>query len=155
MLKLKKILVPVDFSKEAELALEWAVKLAKEEREATIYLLRVLAWIPITEPGSVDITRIVEAERDVAKKKLEAWRRKIPPPLSSEGIIVDGNLVREIVATCEKNGIDLVVMTTHGRHGLKRLAHPNVSEQVVRDAPCPVLVLHLTPKMRRVAKAAA
>lgn len=118
MMRLKRILVPVDFSKEAELAFEWAVRLGKEEQEAAIYLLHILSPTSIMEGGF---------EVDALAK--EQWG-------SADG----------------KEDVDPAVMTTHGRHGLSRMVHPNLIEKVVRVAPCPVLVLHLNPKMEALAK---
>jgi nucleotide-binding universal stress UspA family protein len=151
MMQLKKILVPKDFSKEAELAVEWAVKLGREEKEATIYLVHILPLGPVVEGGIV-IEEVIQAEWDNAKERLEEWRRKIPPPLSSIALIGKADPVREISWVCNEHNIDLVVMTTQGRHGLSRLVRPNLSEKVVREAPCPVLVLHLNPKMEAIAK---
>jgi nucleotide-binding universal stress UspA family protein len=74
MMKLKKILVPVDFSKEAELAVEWAVKLGKEERNAVIFLLHVLLPTPTTESG-FEVEKVVEAEWENAEELVEDWRR--------------------------------------------------------------------------------
>jgi nucleotide-binding universal stress UspA family protein len=142
---MKKILVPVDFSKEAELAIEWAVNLAKEEKDAVIWLLHILPAVPIVEAGLV-IERLIEIEWDNAKQHLEQWQRKVPPPLSSSVVIGKGDPLWEIAELCRREDIDLVVMTTHGRRGLSRMAHPNLSERVVRVAPCPVLVLHLNSK---------
>jgi nucleotide-binding universal stress UspA family protein len=149
MLKLKKILVPVDFSEESKLAVEWAVKLGKEENESIVYLFHALPLFPMADFGA-DVGRIVESEWNNAKDQLQKWGRKIPPPLSSEVILVQGNAVEGIKSACERNDIDLVVMTTHGRHGLKRIIDPNISEQVARTATCPVLVLHLNSKMKAV-----
>jgi nucleotide-binding universal stress UspA family protein len=64
----------------------------------------------------------------------------------------EGDLAGEVVYLCGKEKIDLVVMTTHGRQGLTRIVHPNLSEKIVRTAPCPVLVLHLNPRTEKAVK---
>lgn len=152
MMRLKKILVPIDFSKEAELAIEWAVKLAKEEKEGTIILLHNLAPIIMLPESGYEVGRLIEDRLKQAKEDLEAWQEKIPPPLTSVAYCAQGELVEEVVNVCNKDDVDLVVMTTQGRHGISRVVHPNVTEKVVRTAPCPVLVLHLNPKMEALAK---
>ncbi|MCG3203680.1 MAG: putative universal stress protein [Elusimicrobia bacterium] len=152
MMRLKKILVPVDFSKEAELAVKWAVKLAKEENKSTIYLLNVLYPIAYVPEVGYDIENIVKDQIREAKEKLKKWQKIIPPQLISKTLCVEGDLAKIVQILCEKENIDLVVMTTRGRRGLSRVAHPNVSEKIVRTAPCPVLVLHLNPKMEMLAK---
>ncbi len=59
-----------------------------------------------------------------------------------------------VTTLCSKHDVDLVVMATWGRHGLQRVVHPDVTEKVVRSAPCPVLVLHRNPKMEVLAQMA-
>ena len=154
MMRLRKILVPVDFSDESELAVEWAVKLGREEAEATIYLLNVLVPVPVME-GGMKVDSVVRAERRNARGRLEEWRRHVPPPLTSNVKVGEFGIVEDVLETCAAEDIDLVVMTTHGRRGLSRLAHPNLTERIVREAPCPVLVLHLNPKMEALAKQGA
>ncbi len=146
MMGLKKILVPIDFSKEAKLALEWAIKLGREENSATLCLLHVMPPVPITE-REYETTEIVRLEWENAKKQLEEWRRKIQPPLSSITIVWKGNPAQKISEVCQQENIDLVVMTTQARHGLSRMAHPNLSEKIVRTVSCPVLVLHLNKEL--------
>ncbi len=50
-----------------------------------------------------------------------------------------------IVRAASELGVDLIVMVTHGRHGIEHLLLGSVTEHVIREAPCPVLVLHSTP----------
>lgn len=145
MMRLRRILVPVDFTRESELAVEWAVRLGREESGATIFLLHVLLPTPVIE-GGFEVEQILEKEWEIAQDQVDELRGKIPPPLSSVALVAKGEESYEIANVCEKENIDLVIMTTHGRHGLSRLVHPNVSEKVVRNAPCPVLVLHLNAK---------
>ena len=150
MMKLKKILVPVDFSKEAEFALEWAIKLGKEEPKATLYLLHSLDPLPVGELG-LGSDRLIQSLLDNAKQELDIWKKKVPFPLSVVTSVVMMDAVHEIGLICERETIDLIVMTTKGRQGLSRLVHPNMSEKVVRTAPCPVLVLHLNEKTANMA----
>jgi nucleotide-binding universal stress UspA family protein len=154
MMRLKNILVPVDFSKESELAVEWAVKLAREENDATLYLLHTFPPV-VVGPDLMYNAEMVDLQRKQLKEHLESWRRKVPPPLSSVTLYTEGDLVTDICAVCNNENIDLVVMTTHGRRGLSRVAHPNATEKVVRLAPCPVLALHLSSKMQETAKTTA
>jgi nucleotide-binding universal stress UspA family protein len=51
----------------------------------------------------------------------------------------------EILATAEQTKADLIVMGTHGRHGVGRALLGSVAEKVVRAAPCPVLTVHVSP----------
>lgn len=142
MLKIKKILVPVDFSKEADYSLMWALKLAKEQKRSEIHFLYVVAPIPVVPEAGIDVQAVLKGEVDRAKRTLVRWQDKCPRSLRTKTTVKVGDLVQEIKDVCRREKVNLVVMTTHGRHGLSRLFHPNVSEKVVREAPCPVLVFH-------------
>ncbi len=142
MMKLKNILVPIDFSKEAALAVEWAVKLAKEEKKSTVFLLHVITPIPIVPEAGIDVQSVLKSEMEQAERQVKTWKKKIPHPFQVVTDVVVGDMADEVRDYCGKNKINLVVMTTHGRRGLSRMIHPNTSEKVVRLAPCPVLVLH-------------
>lgn len=61
--------------------------------------------------------------------------------------MAEGSPKRSIVATAESLKVDLVVVATHGRTGLARMALGSVAEAVVRSAPCSVLVVR--PDARR------
>ncbi len=56
-----------------------------------------------------------------------------------------GEPAKEIVELADEENADLIVVATHGYHGIRRLWHACVSEHVVRDAHCPVLVMR--PKL--------
>jgi nucleotide-binding universal stress UspA family protein len=156
MMRIRKIIVPVDFSDESALALEWAVRLAKEEPDGTLFLVHVLPNAPVfPDPFSAVAwtpAAMAELARDV-DERLTDLQARIPPPLTSKAIRVSGPFPDAVCAVAAREGADLVVMTTHGRHGLKRVLHPNATEAVVRNAGCPVLVLHLNPAQNEMAKA--
>ncbi len=145
MMDLNRILVPIDFSPEAELAIDWAAKFGNERKKSTIYLLHVIIPLPVFE-GGYSIEKVIQAEWDSARERLNQWCKKIPAPMKAVPLIGKGDPAQEIAWSCVEKNIDLVVMTTRGRRGLPRLVHPNLSEKVVRDAPCPVLVLHMNNK---------
>ncbi len=141
MLKVLRILVPVDFTKESALALEWAEVVAAKKRGATIYLLHVM---PPT--ASSFGTVAYKAEQEAIDKKLLEARKEIPEDILSFGILKQGKIPAVIAQVCEEKDIDLVVMTTRGRRGLKHFLPESVTEDTVRLAACPVLVLHLNTK---------
>lgn len=163
MLEPKRILLPIDFSEESLLALDWAVMLAKKDKGATLYLLYILPQDPGTIPDRLNVENFYEpdvvsrklqadflkANEEAARKSLESWQKKIPPPLSSKLLISRGNITQEVVRLCDEEDIDLIVITTHGRRGISRLFEGSVSEQISRLAPCPVLVLHLNKSTQR------
>ena len=153
MFKAKKILVPIDFSKESELALEWAVMTAKENPDSSIELLHVLPNLIMTggpESMGIDYVSIYEKEEKASKTKLRRIEREIPGGIAAVCAVSRGSIAEEVEKLCKRESIDLVVMTTHGRKGLSHLLHGSTTEETARLAPCPVLVLHLNEITREV-----
>ena len=82
-------------------------------------------------------------ERKAALAKLSHWERTVPNFIDSFAVIGHGGVADEVSRVCREKKIDLVITMTHGRQGVSRLLHGNLAEEMVRLAPCPVLVLHL------------
>jgi len=57
-------------------------------------------------------------------------------------VIEEGEAAAAICKEAEARGVDVIVVGSHGRTGVKRLFFGSVSERVVRHAHCPVLVIH-------------
>jgi nucleotide-binding universal stress UspA family protein len=143
MFNAKRILVPMDFSDEAMLALNWAVLLAKQNLGVTLYPTYVASAIP--DPVALDVGRgaYKTATKDWMQEKMKVLEKGLPKDVSCKSLYASGNPAEEIVKFCAQKKIDLVITTTHGRKGISHLLHGSVAEQIVRTAPCPVLVLHL------------
>jgi universal stress protein A len=140
VLKLKSILVPMDFSKISEKALEYAVPLAKQFG-AKISVLHVME----PPPYSIDLTYLPMGEGfpiGSMKKELEALATKtIEPNLLKDVIVQIGTAFEVITNVARDLEADLIVITTHGHTGLKHVFMGSTAERVVRHAPCPVLVV--------------
>jgi nucleotide-binding universal stress UspA family protein len=63
----------------------------------------------------------------------------MPPRLHAENAVLTGKPAEAILALAGKNSIDLIVLTTKGRDGLKRALVGSTAEQIMRRAPCPVM----------------
>ena len=137
-MKAKKILFATDFSTTANEALDFAASLAKESG-AKLLIVHV-AELPMAygtgemyyglpEPDTADLHRMLNAV--------------IPtnPAVPYEHRMLSGNPSSEIVELATAEGVDLIVMSTHGRTGLTRALMGSVAEVVVRRATCPVLTL--------------
>ncbi len=72
-------------------------------------------------------------------------RRKNWPGSRNELFVANGNAAPEIINFAAGWKIDLVVMGTHGRTGLKHFLLGSVAERVVRESPVPVLTIHPEP----------
>ncbi len=138
-----KILVPTDFGTGSSSALDEAIELAKAFG-AEVFLLHAYE-IPMvgfpdgTLVATADLTsRILEGAReglDRVVRENAARGVKLTP------IIKQGEPWRAIDEAIAEHGIDLVVMSTHGRRGLPRALLGSVAEKVVRTASCPVLTV--------------
>ncbi len=140
----QKYLVTVDFSKLAKLGLERALLLA-QGREITIDLLHVLADFSLTpglaHPAAADLLHSAIAnERKQVQAELDALMLQIPCEHRGQGLIKEGQAAAMI---CEvaRDGYDMLILSTHGRTGLKHILIGSVAERVVRYATIPVLVV--------------
>jgi nucleotide-binding universal stress UspA family protein len=139
VMTLKEILVPIDFSKTALQALNYAVPLAKQFG-AKITLVHVVE-LPRLTPG-IEYIGIDASESSLLEKRLkEIARRALPPGVNSDIVVQLGSGYDTIVSVAKARGVDLIVITTHGYTGLKHVLMGSTAEQVVRHAPCPVLVV--------------
>lgn len=151
MFKAKRILVPVDFSMESVLAVEWAVMLAKDDPDATIELCHVISnVIAPVGPDAIAFgyNDVLDAQEKTAKRGLEELQSRIPKKIFSAYTIAQGSIAAEVARLSQQKGIDMVVMTTQGRRGLSHILQGSTTEETVRLAPCPVLVLHLNQVMK-------
>lgn len=142
-LRLKKILVPVDFSEFSAKAITYAARFA-EQFGATLVLTHVVE--PVHYPESVIIPpEMEEANRErlkLARASLaEFVKRQVPAGIATESVTRLGHPFSEISAVAKDFDVDLIVIATHGHTGLKHLFLGSTAERVVRLAPCPVLTV--------------
>lgn len=137
------ILVPTDFSQASVLALEAAALLA-EQNEAKVTLVHIYNPQGVAFGGDPGDGKSVP--KDVETRINAELRRLVEDRFGNVKdrktvLIVSESPAKGIVAYAEKEDVDMIVMTTHGRTGLKRMMIGSVAERVVRHAPCPVLTL--------------
>jgi nucleotide-binding universal stress UspA family protein len=142
-LKLKKILVPIDFSKFSENALPWATTLAAEF-DAELILLHIVEKFPIdyllgSELMNETITPLMKQGEAVLKRMASGLSKSTRLKVSV--VVRDGKSFEEICRTAKKLNADLIALTTRGHTGLKRVWLGSTAERTVRHAPCPVLVV--------------
>ena len=150
----KNILVPLDGSDVAEVVLATTKGLAKA-LGARVSLIRVVDTSAITRtvmPASVDeslvvndlsiINQTVEAELKEAKDYLA----RVATGFSADGIEVStqvrqGGAGEEIIEAIEEEHIDVAMVATHGRSGIKRTIFGSVADHLIRESGKPVLVI--------------
>jgi universal stress protein A len=140
----KKILFPTDFSHTGDAALATAAALARENG-ATLYIVHVQEP-PAFYGGGEMYYGMLDPTTDELAKMLE----EVVPPgdLQYEHRLLTGDPAGALVQFAEDEGMDLIVLGTHGRSGLSRLLMGSVAEAVVRRAKCPVLTFkppHVEP----------
>lgn len=134
------LLVPLDGSPVAELALPHAALLAKR-LPGRLLLLRVNPEIGAgVDPYTM--RRLAEEDGALARVYLAEQQRKLAEiGLSAEGVVRVGEPAPAIVDVVREYGVAFVVMTTHGRSGLQRAVFGSVADRVLRESPAPVVVV--------------
>jgi len=142
----RKILVPVDGSPTASRGLREAIRLAKDQK-ARLHLVHVVdesATIAVAEAG-VALDPLVETLVAYGRRVLERARRMAQKQgARADGVMYEslaGSAAESILREARKWRADLIVMGTHGRRGIRRLALGSDAEQVVRHATVPVLLV--------------
>jgi nucleotide-binding universal stress UspA family protein len=138
-----KILVPTDFSRNAEEALRFAVPLARQ-LGGKITLLHSIDWQVNPQmrsaPGVMDTMNKVA--QDVAEERLERLARtKVPKELLEKTLVEFGPAQVGIPEAARELKIDLIVISTRGHTGLQRILLGSTAARVVRFASCPVLTV--------------
>ena len=141
------VLVPIDFSATADRALEYAIALG-QQLQARLTLLHVLDLTPVTMDEmtpAVVATYLDDLETDAQHLLQASLERVQRAGLQAESLLVQGTPTQTILDTAGEQGVDLIIMGTHGRTGLAHVFLGSVAEHVVRQGPCPVLVVRRAP----------
>jgi nucleotide-binding universal stress UspA family protein len=139
----KSILVPVDFSKATDLVLQATATMAKA-LGARVTVMNVAPREPdvlgqqltpkvITEPVPEDVRERYD--------KLMACAKRLDDDVVVKPLLVRDDRVSAVMREVEREKADLIVMGSHGRGALYRRMVGSVSEGVMRQAKCPVLII--------------
>ena len=143
--RIRKILVPTDFSEHSNSALKCAMSFAKRF-QATIALLHVIerqnVYPDVYYPRMVTPEQIKLAAEKALARICE--QNKLEKPLLRQIIVQEGVPYQTIIETAKNQKMDLVVIATHGRTGLAHVLLGSTAERVIRHAPCLVLVVRAT-----------
>ncbi len=145
MKKVEKILFPIDFAEKFETLLPWVSSFVNTF-DATLYVLFVAQDLGDFSSFHVphgNLQQFQEEALEAAKKKMSATAKEAFKAFKKvEARVIQGSPADKIVETAKKDGIDLIIMGTHGRKGLERAIFGSVCEKVVRTAPCPVVTIN-------------
>ncbi|HMA61506.1 MAG TPA: universal stress protein [bacterium] len=145
MFPVKNILCPLDFSKHSMEALDNAIELSRQ-LSSKLILAHVITPIPVvptpSHPSEFDISSYREMLKDTANKNMDSIvKDKLPSEVEYKKIISSGDPAQEIDKIAQSEDVDLLVISTHGRSGLKHLIFGSVAEKIIRHSHCPVLTI--------------
>jgi nucleotide-binding universal stress UspA family protein len=135
----QKILIAVDGEPVAAHAAEIGIQMANCLK-AEVAFIHAVDPALIHAPGVASEELLREAERE-GRRMLDALPRGVGPSLTALQFIRIGKAAHEILTAAKEWPADLIVMGSHGRHGIPRVLLGSVAEAVMRHAPCPVLVV--------------
>ncbi|WP_286237728.1 universal stress protein [Neptuniibacter halophilus] len=138
----QKILLALDLSDESEQLREKARELA-ESNSAKLYAVHVIEPLSFAYGGDVpmDLTSIQEQLDQHARQKLKAYCEALNYPVE-EQLVVTGHTETEIHRLADEHQIDMVMVGSHGRHGIALLLG-STANGVLHGANCDVLAVRI------------
>ncbi|MEN8257479.1 MAG: universal stress protein [Thermodesulfobacteriota bacterium] len=143
MITIKTILVPIDFSDNAEHVMEYALSVAQQFK-ASILLCFVAQLYNDYSDFFIPQMPVVAIEEEIdkaAKERMHSFTETFSNETKIEECVLIGNVAHEILHLAEKREVDLIVMGTHGYQGIEKILFGSVAEKVVKMAPCAVLTV--------------
>lgn len=142
----RRVLWPTDFSRLAKAALPYALKIAVEDG-AELIVLHVVSPPVLYETPVMSGAIWGRLEKEMREAATERLRRMMSAVQSKEHTVRTRTLVAlgspfvQIPRAADRFHCDLIVLATHGHTGLRHVLLGSVAENVVRNAPCPVLTV--------------
>jgi nucleotide-binding universal stress UspA family protein len=144
----QKILVALDGSELAECSLEHARAIAQGCNVTDVIVFRAIEPLStqtlsaLAEAGDDSLRKAMEQnEQDAQDYVLKVQNNLKTRGIATRAVTVKGRAADEMLSYAEKNGVDLIVMSTHGRSGLSRFFFGSVAEKVSRHSRVPVLLI--------------
>ena len=145
MITLKTVLVATDFSEPSEVAVRYGRALA-DAFHATLHVMHVvpdsmaLPWATMADGlAMADVQKQWEREAQERLEQLIPENERLTMAVTF--VTRAGDPVRQVVGYAAEQGVDLIVLGTHGRGPVAHMLMGSVAERVVRGAPCPVLTV--------------
>ncbi len=142
-LQFQKILVPLDFSKCSRVGLDYALGFAREFRSGLLLFYSVVHSYALSdEYTALEVPNILSQQQEHAQEEMARLRQEAGQGQGNiETKVAVGSPVEQIDTCVRAEGVDLIITSTHGRSGAKRAIIGSTAEQIVRHAPCSVLVV--------------
>lgn len=147
----KKIMVPLDGSKLAECVLPHVETIARGCSTSQVVLIQSVE--PLSIPYGREISQLKSIEQATAfetrnRVEAESYLKSVAANLNASGIItsidvLNGKAAEALSDYVNKNGVDLVVIATHGRSGVSRWVWGSVTDRLLRSVCVPVLMIRV------------
>jgi len=142
MKEIKKILFPVDFSEVSPKICSWVLGIC-EKFDAEIHVLFVARQFEYFASMHVNTGSIERFEKEILEGAEIMMKEFVEGYLKGHYAyrtkVVLGDAAEEILSYVESQGVDMVVMGTHGRKGLEKIFFGSVAERVIKNSPVPVM----------------
>jgi nucleotide-binding universal stress UspA family protein len=148
---IKTILVPVDFSSCSRDGLRYAIGFANEfGAKIIVQHATYLGYIYSSEGNAIyDVRAMQETARENAERQMRELVHTVKFGRVKFGtVLTEGSPVLDICAFAKDRDADLIITSTHGLTGFKHVLIGSIAEQVVRHAPCPILVVPSHPQIK-------
>lgn len=143
MTHFKKVLCAVDFSEHSKQVAEYAREIAEcgNGEVIVVYAAPSLSqYVGFHVPHN-SIENFVGEIVTAAEKSMEEFVAENFANIKSKGLVITGFAAEEILNIADQEGVDVIVMGTHGRKGIDRILFGSVAEKVVKNASQPVLTI--------------
>jgi len=146
MVEINKILFPIDFTQNSSKLLPYVLSMS-EKYDSMIYLLHVVEdlsrWGSGLHIPQINVKEYMKDAMDGAEKSMnKVCDEQLKSCPNFQRMVISGDPAQELLKSIDKEGIDLVIMGTHGRKGLDHTIFGSVAENVVKKSPVPVLVIN-------------
>lgn len=146
---LKHVLVALDGSDFAEKALDMAQRVLGSDGKVTLVTAVQTPDPPLYIYPGMDVASVIIEDTEQIRTepdKAQGYLEHVGKNLQLAGLQVDvvvgaGEPAALIIDRAFKLGVEAIILTTHGRSGLSRLLFGSVTEEVLRDTPCPVIIV--------------
>ena len=137
----QKLLVAVDDAPISAHAADIAAELAQLAGAELAFIHVIDAELVNAADTGIQPDVFVASAKEDARNLIEDFRKRLPQKMAALDFVPIGTPLTEIVNAAKDWPADLIVIGSHGRGGIKRVLLGSVAEGVMRNAPCPVLVV--------------
>ena len=140
----KHLLIATDFSTSTDEVMKRGISLASA-LNARVSLIHVVEFVQVDLSNELVMPQELELDQELvamAEKKLASLAEKYELQ-SGQRFVTRGSTKREIISTAAEAGVDLIVIGSHGRHGIQLLLG-STANAVLHGAPCDVLAVRVS-----------